>query len=738
MLPIQRRNKLHITVAISFVFILSACGFGNDSSPPPPGASLLSIVITPKDSSVPLFSKVPLTATGKYSDTSIRDITTSVTWASATTAIAKFDKVAGVVTSGTTATANQTAVITATIGSVQDSSTITIVAKTKTFDLSNASDPLILEQWGLRNTGQTGYSDTTGLANTNGTSGSDINANPVYATYGYTGKDVTVAVVDSGLEIAHEDLSENVVVGGSWNFINGSTDPTNTAVTNGDHGTMVSGIIAMARNGKGGIGVASDARLKGYNLLGGGDTSAANKIISLGGTDANPNSKDVAVFNQSFGTGNPIDFLVTPTVEDQYAYGTSTLRGGKGALYVKSAGNGFTRFYQVTDNVNYYQADGCNLSGGANTIGISCQNANFDPYNTLPYNIVMAALNAKGKKSSYSTAGSAIWASAPGGESGLNFDALSSAGYIAPAKGSAIYDPAIVTTDQSGCAKGESVSTKPTGYGPFSFFNWGGQYAEGVNTNCNYTNGMNGTSSAAPMMTGTIALILESNPALTWREVKDILAKTAVQIDPGIAAINTSLGTGGNYVAEQGWVTNAAGHAFHNWYGFGAINASAAVLMARGYALGSLGVFVNTGWITGTLPTSVIVPDNSTVGVSIPLVVPTMGNGAANIVEAVQIQLATSATGGYPADLGIELISPSGTKSILKNIRDGLSGGALAVNANTKEVTYRGGSLSGMVLASNAFYGEKGSGTWTIKVVDGWAGHGNQTITDAKIRVYGH
>ena len=49
--------------------------------------------------------------------------------------------------------------------------------------------------------------------------GSDINVNPVYSNDGYTGVGVIVAVVDSGLEIAHEDLAANVVAGGSWNFI---------------------------------------------------------------------------------------------------------------------------------------------------------------------------------------------------------------------------------------------------------------------------------------------------------------------------------------------------------------------------------------------------------------------------------------------------------------------------------------------------------------------------------------
>jgi subtilisin-like proprotein convertase family protein len=88
----------------------------------------------------------------------------------------------------------------------------------------------------------------------------------------------------------------------------------------------------------------------------------------------------------------------------------------------------------------------------------------------------------------------------------------------------------------------------------------------------------------------------------------------------------------------------------------------------------------------------------------------------------VQIQVTTAnGTSGYTGDLGIELTSPSGTKNILKTIRDG----------------FTGTSLAGMVLASNAFYGETSAGTWTVKVVDGWAG-GTQTLTNVQIRVYGH
>ena len=184
------------------------------------------------------------------------------------------------------------------------------------------------------------------------------------------------------------------------------------------------------------------------------------------------------------------------------------------------------------------------------------------------------------------------------------------------------------------------------------------------------------------------------------------------------AAVSVTLGTGGSYVAEQAWITNAASLKFHNWYGFGAVNASAAVTMATSYVSGSLGTFANTGWISSTLST--LIADNNTAGVSVSLTVPALG--ASSIAETVQIKVTTSnVLSGYTGDLGIELTSPLGTKSILKNIKDGFN------NSN----------LAGMVLASNAFYGETSTGTWTVKVVDGWAG-GTEKLTNVQIRVYGH
>ena len=55
-----------------------------------------------------------------------------------------------------------------------------------------------------------------------------------------------------------------------------------------------------------------------------------------------------------------------------------------------------------------------------------------------------------------------------------------------------------------------------------------------------YTYNFNGTSSAAPIVSGVAALVREANPSLTWRDVKLVLADSARKNDPD----NSRLGGG--------------------------------------------------------------------------------------------------------------------------------------------------------------------------------------------------
>ena len=159
----------------------------------------------------------------------------------------------------------------------------TVDSSAATISIDLRTDPLYQYQWHLNNTGQTNFATNAG------TSGQDLNVDTVIVD-GYTGDGVTVAVIDTGLEIAHEDLVDNIV-SGSYDFLNGDEDPTNSANA-GDHGTSVAGLIAATGwNNKGGRGVAPDASLIGYNFLKQG--TIENEIKSWGSNP--PVSVDVDI-----------------------------------------------------------------------------------------------------------------------------------------------------------------------------------------------------------------------------------------------------------------------------------------------------------------------------------------------------------------------------------------------------------------------------------------------------------
>ena len=555
------------------------------------------------------------------------------------------------------------------------------------------TDPLYVHQWHLENKGQGNFASSAG------TTGKDIQVTEPISS-GYTGKSVTVAVIDSGLEINHEDLSSNVVPGGSYNFVDSGSDPTSSS-NSGDHGTAVAGLIgSRGWNNLGGRGVAPKVFLKGFNFL--KKQSMANHIAALGGGEY---AKDVDIFNMSYGSRADFDRRINSALEAQLKNGVTTLRETKGALYVKSAGNGFSSFKKEDGKT---VRTNCK---SANAAGISCQNANMDPGATTPYTIIVGALNADGTKAHYSNAGANIWISAPGGSGGydVNHAVLSCGESCAPY----LSKPAMTTTDQMGCEKGMVRTQKGKGRNPFQ----DGSGNHPLNPNCNYTSRMTGTSASAPVVSGSLALILEANPDLTWRDVKYILAATASPVDSERISTMVILGDG-DYAAEEGWITNAAGFRFHNWYGFGGLDMSAAIELLKDYTAGQLGLFLESTWV-GWQFLSGEIPDNSSSGYVKKLSV--LGSMVNNISVIEAVQLKVSANHSSSGDLGFELVSPSGTKSILFTITNGFS---------------ETDNLNNMVLLSNAFYGESPFGEWTIKVVDGSEGVSGM-LTSAHLKFFG-
>lgn len=379
------------------------------------------------------------------------------------------------------------------------------------------SDILYKYQWHLENKGSNDYTVSEAVA------GNDINVKDVWNSY--TGKGVTVAVIDQGIEVNHPDLAANIDIGQSWNYLSGSMD---TTPTNPDyaHGTAVAGIIAAsANNGIGGRGVAPDASLVSLNML--ESQSITDWSLPLESLVRGIDESSIDIFNNSWGS---IAGTVHPNPDstdslyyqfaNQLKYGTLHGRDGKGAIYVKSAGNDRQRV--IGDKWRPFW------------------NANLDPEQVERFMIVVGASKADGKFSWYSTPGANLLLNAPGGWTQKEFLEVD--------------EHMIVTTDLSGMYRGYDYRDGGIDY----------HFDATGNENYDYTNRMNGTSAAGPMVSGVVALMLEANPDLTWRDIRYILATTATK-------------NGGSYV------TNAAGHSFSNTYGFGRVDAKAAVEKATGW-----------------------------------------------------------------------------------------------------------------------------------------------------------
>jgi large repetitive protein len=190
--------------------------------------------------------------------------------------------------------------------------------------------------WALHNTGQL----LSGHPGTGGTSDADIDAPAAWDVT--TGSpDVTVAVVDSGVDRSHPDLFANLVPG--WDYAYDDADPTDYD----GHGTHVAGIIgARGNNGVGITGVAWQTRLMPVQALdaeGSGTTSDIVDAYKFAKTNG------AKIVNASFGGSG----------FSQYEY--NAIRDAPNVLFVAAAGNAAPGSAATNDDVTPEYPCGYNL-----------------------------------------------------------------------------------------------------------------------------------------------------------------------------------------------------------------------------------------------------------------------------------------------------------------------------------------------------------------------------------------
>jgi subtilisin family serine protease len=493
------------------------------------------------------------------------------------------------------------------------------------------NDPLSPQQWPLLNTGQFG-----------GTRGVDADVTPAWDQVAADGRPIlgdgsVIVIADDGLQIAHPDLAPNVFVNGtnadgsatgSFNWMDGNRDPSPT-LPDENHGTACAGVAAARGfNGLGVSGVAPDASLIGYRFLSAESTDpSVNDPIEgevLGNVRAAPSGPAVfdnrAIVDASSNSWGPIDdrHLEGPGPLAMAAIQTSDI--GDPATGVAPARNGLGTIY-VWAGGNGRQAN---------------DNVDFDGYANSRFTLTVGAVDNRGKVAPYSEDGAPLMVCAPSSNNSVG----------------------VTTTDRTG-SDGYNTAPSPQG---------------------DYYDRFGGTSAAAPLVSGIVALMLQAHPALSWRDVQQILMTTARRNDP----------------ANRGWTTNVAGYHVNHSYGFGLVDAKAAVAAARTWTP----VGPETS-VEGAATPAKAIPDDNQAGVSSTITI-----GAAQ--PAVRIEyVEVYFTAPHPrwSDLEVTLTAPSGTQSVLA----------------TSSTTFGSGTLSGYDnwrFGTARDLGESSRGTWTLRVRD--------------------
>ncbi|XP_064610776.1 proprotein convertase subtilisin/kexin type 7-like [Liolophura sinensis] len=449
----------------------------------------------------------------------------------------------------------------------------------------------------------------------------DINVTGVWDR-NITGRGVTVAILDDGLEWTNPDIRPNYNAEGSWDLNSEDGDPMPSGVkVENHHGTRCAGEVAAAANHFCGVGVAYEAKVSGLRILDGPMTD------SLEASGFNKNMQINDVYSCSWGPDDDGKTVDGPQILAKRAmhHGIDFGRHGYGSIYVVASGNGGEH------------QDNCNYDGYANSI----------------YTITVGAVDETGQMPYYGEECASMLA--------VTF---SSGG---PDRRS------IVTTD----------------------------WRKDGGTGC--TARHSGTSAAAPLAAGMIALMLQARPCLTWRDVQYLIILTALKVDINIGK----------------WQKNGAGLHHSLEHGFGLMKAWRLVNAAKVWKSVPWVTVFNSELFTPDQP----IPNNNQALILSHTVTAAMMLGY-ELKTLEQVQVIVTLSHWRRGNLEIRLTCPSGTQSIVGAARPKDSSGE---------------GLNGWVFSTVRCWGEMPLGEWSLTVIDTGAKTSNPTgmLRKWQLRLFG-
>ncbi|XP_029282125.1 furin (paired basic amino acid cleaving enzyme) a [Cottoperca gobio] len=230
-----------------------------------------------------------------------------------------------------------------------------------------------------------------------------------------------------------------------------------------------------------------------------------------------------------------------------------------------------------------------------------------------------------------------VWAS---GNGGREMDSCNCDGYT-----NSIYTLSISSSTQNGNVPWYSEACSSTLATTYSSGNPKEKQIVTTDLKSKCTDSHTGTSASAPLAAGIIALALEANKNLTWRDMQHLVVRTS---HPA-------------HLLTNDWRTNGVGRKVSHSYGYGLLDASAIVSLAE--------TWTNVRPQRKCVITMVCEPRNIGSHLSINMSVDACTGTDSYVTSLEHVQARLTLSYNRRGNLAIHLISPAGTRSTLLHPR---------------------------------------------------------------------